>query len=79
MLNTQNYNIYKLVLTSFCSAYLAEFWGSFRLRRPEKRACVLQPAGEGHLADVVVRSIAAHLPLVVRQYLGHDDTGILTV
>lgn len=54
------------VLTSLCSAYLAEFWGSFRLRRPKERARVLQPAAEGHLADIVVRSVAAHLPLVIR-------------
>lgn len=60
--------------TSLGSADLSELWGSFRLRRGEKGACVLQSAAKGHLADLAVRPVAAHLPLVVWQHLGHCGT-----
>ena len=60
--------------TSLGSADLSELWGSFRLRRGEKGACVLQSAAKGHLADLAVRPVPAHLPLVVWQHLGHCGT-----
>lgn len=56
------------------SADLSQLWGSFRLRRSEEGACVLQSATKGHLADLAVRSVAAHFALVVWQHLGHCGT-----
>ena len=63
-----------MVLTSLCPANLAQFGGSFRLWRPEKRVGVLQPAAERHLIDIVVRSVAVHFPLAVWHYFGHYGT-----
>lgn len=59
------------VFTSLGSADLSQLRGSLRLRRGEKGACVLQSAAKGHLADLAVRTVAAHLALVVWQHLGH--------
>lgn len=59
------------VFTSLGSANLSQLRRSLRLRRGEKGACVLQSAAKGHLADLAVRTVAAHLALVVWQHLGH--------
>lgn len=68
--------IYSVILDhhSFGSTDLAEFGGSLSLRRSEKRAGVLQSAAKGHLVDLAVCSVAAHLALVVWQHLGHRGT-----
>lgn len=66
----------EFVFTSFGSADLPELWGSFCLRRCEKGACVLQSAAKGHLADLAVRPVAAHFPLVVWQHLRHRGTTV---
>lgn len=59
------------VFTSLGSADLSQLRGSLRLRRSEEGARVLQSAAKGHLADLAVRAVAAHLAFVVWQHLGH--------
>lgn len=70
------YLIYSVILNhhSFGSADLPEFGGSLSLRRSKKRARVLQSAAKGHLVDLAVCSIAAHLAFVVWQHFGHCGT-----
>lgn len=68
--------IYSVILNnhSLGSADLPEFGRSLSLRRSKKGAGVLQSAAKGHLVDLAVPSVAAHLALVVWQHFGHCGT-----